>query len=104
MVSHRAQEIAVSLVKFGCCAILGAAGGHLGMLTLGLFTAASGSGHEAVNSGSEAVKFGSEKVVEFLAELGFESSRPSNPGLEALYTEALRLSFRHIREAAETPS
>jgi tetratricopeptide (TPR) repeat protein len=100
MSTSLAKSAAVATAKTACCAIIGMAGGHFGMLLLGgLGVAGAVAGSEGTK---EILKFASEKASEIAAEIGLEklAERERNDPLQRVFTQSFRNSLQEIRTRA----
>jgi tetratricopeptide (TPR) repeat protein len=96
------KSAAVATAKTACCAVIGIAGGHFGMLALGALGIAG-----AIKPAEKILEFAIEKSSEIFAEIGIDwlGDREGNGPLEQVFREALRKALNEIRaKAGETRS
>jgi hypothetical protein len=98
------KSAAVATAKTACCAVIGMAGGHFGVLLLGALGVAGSAA--ALDPTKKVLEFASEKASEIAAELGLEklADRERDDPLELVFQEALRASFNQIRARLQTLS
>lgn len=102
MTHSLAKEAVLATTKTACCAVIGMAGGHFGMLLLG---ALGGAGAIAAGESTrELLKFASEKGSEIAAEIGLSvvSERQHGDPLERVFCDSLRQSLREIFNKARS--
>jgi hypothetical protein len=97
MSNELVKSAAVATAKTACCAVIGMAGGHFGMLLLGGLGVAGTAA--ASGPAKEILKFASEKASEIAAELGLEylPERERNDPLQRVFTQSLRTALNEIR-------
>ena len=100
MSNELVKSAAVATAKTACCAVIGMAGGHFGMLLLGGLGVAGTAA--ASGPAKEILKFASEKASEIAAELGLEylPERERNDPLQRVFTQSLRTALNEIKADA----
>ncbi len=98
------RETVIATAKTACCAVIGLAGGHFGMLFLGALGAAGTVA--ASDPIRKTLELATEKASEIAAEVGIVAlaeREPDDP-LERIFQSALRQSFQQIRSALSSHS
>jgi hypothetical protein len=92
------KSAAVATAKTACCALVGMAGAHVGMLALGSLGVAA-----ALKPGEKLLEFAFEKASEIAGEIGLAKweERERNDPLERAFQQALRKALNEIRTTAE---